>query len=125
MEAEPGKKKILLIDDDVFFQNVITDILSGKYNVLTSKSGNEALLLLVKFKPDLILLDILMPEMNGWETYQKIRGISLLSEVPIAFLTSVNEAEWLEQAKKLGASEYFTKPVVSGDFLKRIEKILK
>ena len=118
------RKNILLIDDDTIFQTVVISMLSDKYNVVTSKSGKDALILLVKDKPDLILLDILMPEMDGWETYHKIKGMSLLHQVPIAFLTSVSKSEGFEHAEKLGASDYFTKPLDKTDFLDRIGKIL-
>ena len=119
-----GKKKILLVDDDHIFHDIAYNILSDKYNVITSTSGKEALILLVKHKPDLIFLDILMPEMDGWETFHKIRGISILHQAPIAFITSINESEGLEHAKRLGAIDYFTKPLVTDNFLKRIDKIM-
>ena len=125
MGDDPGKKKIFLIDDEAFFHGIATSLLSDRYNVLAAKSGKEALVLLLKSKPDLILLDIMMPEMDGWETFHKIRGISLLQDVPIAFITSLSEAEAFEEAKRLGAVDFFTKPLVAKDFLKRIDKILK
>ena len=120
----PGKKKILLVDDDAIFHEIADAILSDEYNLLTAKSGQDALAKLLKYKPDLILLDVVMPEMDGWETYHKIRGISILNHVPVAFITSIDESEGLEQAKRLGASDYFTKPIDAMDFLRRIEKIL-
>ena len=119
-----GKKKILLVDDDIMFQAIAISMLSDKYDVVISKSGKDALILLVKNKPDLILLDIVMPEMDGWETFHKIRGISLLRQVPIAFITSLSETEGMDEAKRLGASDYFTKPIDGMDFLNRVEKIL-
>ena len=125
MGDDLGKKKILLVDDDINSLDITISILSDKYKVAVSKSGKEALIILIKEKPDLILLDIIMPEMDGWETFYKIRGISSLQQVPIAFLTSVTEPEGLEHAKILGASDYFTKPLNRTDFLDRIEKILK
>ena len=124
MGDESEKKTILLVDDDNFFQNFATGMMSEKYNVVAAKSGKEALVLLFKNKPDLILLDIIMPEMDGWETFHKIRGISLLDQVPIAFLTSMKDEKGLEHAKELGASDYFTKPLDRQDFMSRIEKIL-
>jgi len=116
--------KILLVDDDVIFHEMAIAILSDKYTVEVAKSGKDALILLLKNKPDLILLDVVMPEMDGWETFHRIRGISLLQEVPIAFLTSLSKADGLEHAQLLGASEYFTKPIDADDFINRIEKLL-
>ena len=123
MKNEFEKKKILVVDDDAVFQDLAKLILSKKYDVATSKSGKDALILLLTNKPDLILLDIIMPEMDGWETFHKIRGTSLLQNVPIAFITSLSETEGLENAQSLGAIEYFTKPIERTDFLNRIEKI--
>ena len=119
-----GKKNIFLIDDDIIFHEIVISILSDKYNVITSRSGNEALILLVKNKPDLILLDIVMPEMDGWEIFHKVRGISTLYQVPIAFVTSLNETEGFDHAKRIGASDYFIKPLDPADFLSRVEKLL-
>ena len=93
MGDELDKKNILLVDDESISQDITAAILSVKFNVVTSESGKDALKLLLRYRPDLILLDIVMPEMDGWETYHKIRGISLLRQVPIAFLTSLGEEE--------------------------------
>ena len=125
MKNDLGKKKILVVDDEIISQDITATILSDKYNVLTSKSGKDALKQLVTYKPDLILLDVIMPEMDGWETFHKIRGISLLNQVPIAFLTMLSETDGLEQAKSLGASDYFTKPLDAADFLYRVDKIIE
>ena len=124
MGDDMEKKKIFLIDDEKFFHDIVITMLSDKYNVLAAKSGKEALMLLVQSKPDLILLDIIMPEMDGWETFHKIRGISLLQDVPIAFITFLSEEKGREEAKRLGAADYFMKPVDKKDFLNRIEKIV-
>ena len=123
MKNDTTKKKILVIDDDDIFQAIVISMMSNKYNVITSKSGKDALPILIENKPDLILLDVVMPEMDGWETLHKIKGISLLEKVPIAFVTSLSEAEGRKHAENLGASEYFTKPLDKTDFLNRLEGI--
>jgi CheY-like chemotaxis protein len=106
-----GKKKILLIDDDEMHLITAELYLKDEYEVLKTKSGNEALALLNNKEniPDLILLDILMPEMNGWEVFKKIRAIPLI-DIPIAFLTSENAQAEKDRAVKLGAADYITKP---------------
>ena len=118
------KEKILVIDDDVVFNSITEIMLSDEYDILIAQSGKEALTLLIKQKPDLILLDIMMPEMDGWETFGKIKGITLLNDVPIAFLTSVSKEEGLEHAKRVGAVGYFTKPIRIEEIIEGIEKIL-
>lgn len=120
-----SRKKILLIDDDSIFTEIVTAFLGENYEVTAAQSGKEALaFLLNSYKPDLVLLDIILPEMNGWEIFKKIRGINLMRSVPIVFLTSLTAFEGLERAKKLGAADYITKPYDNNDLLARIEKIL-
>jgi len=119
-------KKILLIDDDKMHLSLAETILQEKYETITVKSGHEALIEIVKGNvPDLILLDIVMPEMDGWETYIRLKGISLLKDVPIAFLTSSDVEEDKEHAKEIGAADYITKPFKKADLLERIEVLIK
>lgn len=118
------KKKILLVDDNEISLVIAATLLAGNYEITSVKSGKEALhLLLHEYKPDLILLDILMPDMDGWETFHKIRGISLLNQVPIAFLTSINDAEKIKYSYQIGAADFITKPYDKTELLNRVDKI--
>ncbi|MCL2295329.1 MAG: response regulator [Spirochaetes bacterium] len=118
-------KKILLADDDDLNLLFAKNILKNKYEVITAKSGQEALDYLLKgFVPHIILLDVIMPDMDGWETYRKIRGISLLQDVPIAFLTHLQEKEDMKKAYKMGAADYIMKPYEKNDLLERIENTI-
>jgi putative two-component system response regulator len=107
-----GKKKILLVDDDEMYLITAELYLKDTYEILKTNSGNEALSRLNnnEFKPDLILLDLVMPEMNGWEAFKKIRAIPSLKNIPIAFLTSENDQAEKDRSAKLGATDYITKP---------------
>jgi len=119
------QKKILLVDDDEIHLSMLENILKEKYEVITAKSGKDALEYLLKgVVPNLILLDILMPNLDGWETFNKLRAISFLQDVPIVFLTSVVESTEVERAHEIGAADYITKPYDRNDLLNRIEKIL-
>jgi DNA-binding response OmpR family regulator len=106
-----GKKKVLLIDDDEMHLTTAELYLKDDYEILKVKSGEEALNRLNnnEFVPDVVLLDIVMPGMNGWEVFKKIRTSSLKS-VPIAFLTTENAQSEKDRATKLGAADYITKP---------------
>ena len=120
------KKKILLVDDDDILLSIAEAMLEDEYYVLSAKSGKEALnYLLFKLAPDLILLDILMPKMDGWETFNRIKAVSLLKNVPIAFLTSVNGTTEKDHAQEIGAADFITKPFEREDLLKRIKTILE
>jgi len=119
-------KKILIVDDNDVHLMIANNILKDKYEIVTAKSGKEALGMLSKgLVPNLILLDILMPEMDGWETYNLIKGISLLRDVPIAFLTSLNGVREKMYASNIGAADMITKPYEGADLLSRVEKMVR
>jgi putative two-component system response regulator len=117
--------KILLVDDSEVHLMIAENILKEKFDVTTSKSGKDALALLAKgFVPGLILLDVLMPDMDGWEVYNKIKGISLLQNVPVAFLTSLDGEKEKLYASRIGAADLITKPYDSTELVKRVDNIL-
>ena len=118
--------KILVVDDSDVHLMIAENILKETYNVTTAKSGKDALALLSKggLIPNLILLDVLMPDMDGWEVYNKIKGISLLKDVPVAFLTSLDGEKEKLYASRLGAADLITKPYDSSELLKRVETIM-
>ena len=119
-------KKVLLIDDTDFHLSIAKNMLKNNYEVATARSGREGLEYLLKgLVPDIILLDIVMPEMDGWETYHKIKGISLLQDVPIVFLTSSTEAEDIKYAHQIGAADYIMKPYEKNDLLKKVDNIIQ
>jgi len=122
-----NKKIVLMVDDDEIHLLTAELCLKDDYEVFKSKSGDEALKLLIKDKiiPDIILLDIIMPEMDGWDVFGKIKGISILKNVPILFLTSANGEAERRKARDIGAVDYITKPF-NMDLLKStIKKILE
>ena len=125
MAEQSGSKKILMVDDDDIILGVANAILSDEYEITLEKSGRDALNFILKgYKPDLILLDILMPDMDGWETFNKFREISLLQNVPIAFLTSIYDSEAVKRSVSMGAADFITKPFDKDDLLNRVKKIL-
>jgi len=101
-------------------------MLEESFDIFNAKSGGEALKYLYdsKFIPNLILLDILMPDMDGWEVFNRIRAISLLKNVPIAFCTSLNEITDEQKAFDLGADDYIRKPYDKEILINRINNIL-
>lgn len=120
------KKKILAVDDSEISLDMVETMLQDEYTVLPTKSGKEALEYLLHHDTvDLILLDLIMPEMDGWETYNRIRDLGLIGNVPIAFLTSVDGVYEQNHAKEIGAADYILKPFTRIDLLKRIKIIFK
>ena len=120
------KKKILLVDDDEIHLAIAEVILEDTYEVFTAKSGKEALdRLLHGLTPGLILLDIFMPEMDGWETFKRLKAISCLKNVPIAFLTSADGVKEKTYAQQIGAADFISKPLEREDLMNRIEAIME
>ena len=119
-------KRILAVDDSEIDLDLVEIMLQGKYTVFPTKSGKEALdYLLHNDTVDVILLDLIMPEMDGWETFSRIRDLGLIKHVPIAFLTSVHGTNEQNRAREMGAADYILKPYTRKELLKRIKNILK
>lgn len=121
------KKKILYIDDDINMLNFGEDILvQVGYEVSLAKSGVQAVKLLNKgMKCDLILLDIDMPEMDGYKTFQAIREISGCEDIPIIFLTGMDAPDFEIKGLEMGAADYITKPFVKNVLLARVNSRVK
>jgi len=123
--AGTEKQKILVVDDDGIDLEMVSAVLSGEYDVATAKSGNEALGLFYQgLVPKLILLDLIMPDMDGWDTYKRIKAISGQHDTPIAFFTSSNNQGDIQLAKEMGAVDYIKKPYDKDDLLRRVGKVL-
>jgi len=120
------RKKILIVDDDEFHLAVANAMLSEKYEITITKSGKEALEMLTKgFAPNLILLDVLMPDMDGWETFNRIKAIGLLHTAPVVFVSSATGAEEKKHADTIGAADFIVKPFEKESLLKRIKVLIK
>ena len=126
MESPTEKKKILLVDDDELILSHAKLILENEYEIITAKSGKDALKLLIDgLLPNLILLDILMPNMDGWETFNRLKTIGALQKVPIAFATSLSDEKDEKQAYEIGAADFIKKPYVKEELLERVKAIIK
>jgi CheY-like chemotaxis protein len=119
-------KKVLVVDDNEVHLAIVENTIKSKYEVTVAKSGKEALGHLSRgFIPNLILLDILMPEMDGWEVFNLIKGISLLRDVPIVFFTALDCETDKNHASRLGAADFITKPFDGEELIKRIDSIIE
>ena len=121
------RKSILLVDDDEMYLSVTKLSLKDEYEIFMVKSGKEALEFLDKSHtvPDLIMLDILMPMMDGWIVFDKIHDIATLKFTPIMFYTSLDEESAKEKAYELGAFDYITKPCKQSVLLEKIKDTLQ
>jgi signal transduction histidine kinase len=119
------KMSILAIDDVPLNLDLLTDILDPFYNVSATISGKDALEMLEENIPDLILLDIMMPEMDGYEVCDKIKENKKWEHIPIIFLTAKNETEDIVRAYELGAADYLSKPFNPPELLARVKAHLE
>ena len=118
------ENKILLVDDDLKNLQVAMSILKD-YNVIYAQSGEKALELIEKNRFDLILLDVVMPIMNGYEVCSKIKKDEKTKKIPVIFLTVKDDEKDIVKGFELGAVDYMTKPFYSEVLLKRVEVHLK
>jgi len=119
------KKKVLVVDDNEIHLLLAETYLRDEYTVVTAKSGKEALGLFYQgMVPQLILLDLIMPGMDGWHTYKRIKAISNLHDTPIAFLTGSSDPKDIQHAHEMGAADYIKKPYEKDDLLRRIGRII-
>ena len=114
------KKNIILVDDDPTNLTIGSNTLGNDYDVITLNSGERLLKLLEKKIPDMILLDVDMPDMNGYETIVKIKSNKNLEHIPIIFLTAKSDTDSELEGLSLGATDYITKPFSPPLLLKRI-----
>lgn len=115
--------KILVVDDEPINLQVLVNNLSlQNYDVTQASNGEEALNLIEKgFLPDIILLDVMMPKMTGYEVTQKLREDFLPSELPIVLLTAKNQVQDIVTGLNVGANDYLTKPIAKSELLARIQ----
>ena len=118
-------KRILVVDDSITILKFIEGILRDKYEPVLVKSGELALAYLKENKVDLVLLDIFMPVMDGFETFQGIKELELNADVPVMFFTSGLEVENEIRALAMGAKDFIRKPLVPEVMLNRIGNILE
>jgi len=111
MDTELTRQKILIVDDEPINIKLLFEIVKNNYEVSVATNGHEALRLAASENPpDLILLDIMMPEMDGYEVCQELKANSATQKIPVIFITAKTEAEDETKGLQLGAADYITKP---------------
>ena len=115
-------KYTILIVDDVISNVLLLKVLLGKekYNILTASGGREAIEITVNQQPDLILLDVMMPEMTGFEVAAHLKNNSKTANIPIIFLTALNSTEDIVKGFQAGANDFITKPFNKEELLVRV-----
>jgi len=105
-----SEKKILIVEDDVMIRSMYEAKLKQEgYFIFTADSGTQAIDLAIKERPDIILLDIILPQLDGFSVLQEIRNSDTMKDIPVIMLTNLGTSEDREKGKKLGATDYLVK----------------
>ncbi len=116
-----GKPHVLIIEDENFNITLLNDMLKDDYRITIATSGSEGLQMLEKNKIDLILLDILMVGMNGYEVCEKIKAQEKYRDIPVLFMTVMRETNDIIRAFQVGAVDYITKPIHYDELFARVK----
>lgn len=119
----PDLTKILLVDDNPKYLEDVLPLYG--FELTCAVDGLQALKLLEHNQYDLILLDVMMPNMNGWETLKAIRNNRVTQDIPVIMLTAVSEDQKMISGLKIGADDYIVKPFILPNLLARIEAVLR
>ena len=120
----PGK--ILIIDDDVYNAGFLDDCLTGKgYEVVHATSGEKGLAVLRRQDPDVILLDVMMPGMDGFQVCQQIRSDPETTHIPVLMVTALNETKERIKALEVGADDFLSKPINKLELITRVRTMFK
>jgi DNA-binding response OmpR family regulator len=120
-----NRKKILLVDDSNTILMMEKFILrNGPYEILTATNGEEGVLKAAEQMPDLILLDVIMPKMGGFEACRLLRTTRATSQIPIIMVTTRGEAANVEAGWANGCTDYVTKPINSIELLAKVRSFL-
>lgn len=121
----PGQK-ILVVDDDPNLLRLIELILRrAQYTVITSTSGEIGLELVRTEKPDLVLMDVMLPGIDGFQAVRQIRQIPECANIPIVFLSASDSTEFKVKGLRGGGNDYITKPIKTGELLSRLDTLLR
>ena len=119
-------KKILVVEDEPEMRRNITSLLRYyDYEPIAAQNGRVAIEMAHREKPDLILCDVMMPELDGYGVLQALQSDTSLARIPFIFLTAKGEKDDLRSGMNLGADDYLTKPVANADLVRAIESRLR
>ena len=119
------RPKILAIDDMPINLNMLGAALSSEFDLQVATSGAMGLALVEKLTPDLVLLDVLMPEMDGYEVCRRLKADPKLRSIPVIFITALSDSESESSGLALGAADYITKPINVDIARQRIHNLLE
>lgn len=123
---ESGKRKVLVVDDDRDLVELIVDVLErdGRFETRTVNNGFDAGMMVKEYRPDLIVLDVMLPDINGKEVCQRVRNDSSLDEVKIICISGMVEEDKISELKASGANDFMQKPFDTEKLIERLCALL-
>jgi len=122
---ESNGKVILVIDDSSVTLHFLSELLKGKgYRVLTARNGRQAICTMDSNSIDLVLLDLMMPQMTGYEVLEYIKSIPSFCNMPVLIVSACNDQQSIDKAMSIGASGYFVKPLIIEDLLAKVDYLM-
>jgi CheY-like chemotaxis protein len=118
------KKKILVVDDTEWNRDLVVQLLEDNYTVIEAIDGAEGVKAAEQAKPDLILMDLGMPVMDGWEATRRIKAKEALKQIPIIAVTSHAMVGDEIEARKAGCDDYLAKPIDEDALIQKIKKFI-
>ena len=123
-QANSERKTVLVIDDNPILLRSMNAILSGQYDVMLANSGTKALTMIGQQVPDVVFLDCEMPICDGKMTYKMLKDLDEMKDVPIIFLTGINDAAYIQDALKLQPAGYLLKPASKDRIYDTLRRVL-
>jgi DNA-binding response OmpR family regulator len=126
-EAQPPKtarRRILVVEDDQAIAQMLLKVLGTRYAVEHAPDGNRAIAMASKLLPHLIMLDVMMPGLDGFSTAKQLKAVPALRSVPIIFLTAKSTPADMVKGIQSGARHYLTKPFKVADVLAKVKKTI-
>ncbi len=121
-----GLKKILVVDDDPYILMSLEFLMKKNgYDVMVARNGTEALDLVEKQVPQVVLLDIMMPDVDGYEICKHIKASKKLKEAKVVFMSAKSKEADIKKGYELGASLYITKPFSTREMMKQIKELME
>jgi two-component system, OmpR family, alkaline phosphatase synthesis response regulator PhoP len=127
MMAEQGQRsRILVVDDNQANAELLkANLVNPDWEIAIASSGTQALAEVARAEPDIILLDIMMPDISGYEVCRRIKTDGRLRDVPIIMVTALTEVEDVEKAVEAGTDDFLSKPVNRVELITRVKSLLK
>ena len=125
LDVMSRKKSVLIIDDEEDFTHLLKLNLenTGRFKVFSASDGQSGVKLVQRKRPDVVLLDIMMPGMDGFEVLEKIKGSVKTYEIPVIMLTALDNEEYRSEARGFFAGEYLVKPVELDKLISTIDRV--